>query len=478
MDRFPDGTDLIDVLGDWSARPGPLYVRLADAFRQAIIDGGVPSGARLPAERALAELLAISRSTVVAAYDELRATGDVESRRGSGTRVSRRPASRPRADGRVRGGRANSVFQRLVDRPGDTISLALAVEAAVPQLGDALRDLVEVDLRDLMADVGYHPGGLPALRSAVAAHLAGLGLPTAAEQVLITSGAHQALGIVGEVYLNRGATVLVESPSWPGCLDVFRDLGATVVGVPIDDEGIRPDLLADALAEHRPDLIYVMPTYHNPTGTLTSASRRRRLAELAARFEVPVLEDNAYATGAARAPEPVAAFAPAGLEVLTVGSLAKSVWAGLRIGWVRAEGDIIDRLARRKALADLGSPVLDQALAARLLPRLDEITADRTFTLGERLAHLESLLHNRLPGWRWRRPDGGSALWIALPDTDAGAFAQVALRHGVEVVPGSAMDPTGRHDNYIRLPFTFPADVLDTLVARLERAWAELTRHA
>ncbi|MFI0450217.1 hypothetical protein [Actinomadura sp. 6N118] len=115
---------------------------------------------------------------------------------------------------------------------------------------------------------------------------------------------------------------------------------------------------------------------------------------------------------------------------------------------MRAPADSIQRLARHKALADLGSPVLDQALAARLLPRL--------------------------PAWRFQKPAGGAALWIELPGCDARSFAQVALRHGVEVVPGAVMDPTGTHDNYLRLPYTFPADVLTEVAARLAAAWAEL----
>ncbi len=472
MDRLVDSAALVELLGDWPARPGPLYRRLADALTAAIADGALVRGARLPSERGLAAALSVSRATVVSAYDQLRAAGAVDSVRGSGTRVGARPG-RARADGRVRDGRATAIFQRLVDRPDDTISLALAVAPAAPELADTLVDLVAADLPDLLADVGYHPRGLPALRAAIADHLTALGLPTAPDEVLVTTGAHQAIVLVAELYLGAGSHVVVESPSWPGCLDVFRARGATVTGVPIDADGIRPDLLAGALATHAPDLLYLMPTYHNPTGTLTSAGRRGRVAEIAARHGVPVLEDNAYTTGAGDSPAPLAAFALPDTEVLTVGSLAKSVWAGLRIGWVRADGRTIDRLARRKALADLGSPVLDQALAARLLPRLAEITATRLATMRTRPARLEALLAEHLPDWRWRSPDGGSALWISLPDTDAAAFAQVALRHGVEVVPGSAMDPDGNHDDHIRLPFTFPAPVLAALVARLTRAWAE-----
>jgi DNA-binding transcriptional MocR family regulator len=268
----------------------------------------------------------------------------------------------------------------------------------------------------------------------------------------------------------------------PAVVDLFRAAGARLVGVPLDDDGIDAEGLAQALADHQPALLYVMPTYHNPTGTLMSPGRRRRVVELAARHGVPVLEDNAYNTvvaldAAADPPPLLVAYAPATAEVLSVGSLAKAVWGGLRVGWVRAPGEIADRLARYKARADLGSPLLDQALAAQLLPRLGELQAARAATTRQRLDHLAALLTAQLPGWRWRRPDGGSALWVELPGTDAAVFAQVALRHGVDVVPGAVMDPSGAHDGYLRLPFTFPVQVLTELVERLRRAWTELQRH-
>jgi DNA-binding transcriptional MocR family regulator len=481
LDRFREAAELVEMLGDWTTRSGPMYRRLTAVLRQAVRVGDLQPGERLPSERQLAAALAVSRATVVAAYDDLRGAGILDSRQGSGTRVAlTRDGSRPTADGRVPGGRATSIFQRLVDGPGEVISLTYAVEAGVPELGDALLDLVRDDLPYLLADAGYHPRGLPALRDAIALHLSEQTMPTVADQVLVTTGAHQAISLVAAMYLRPRSTVVVESPSWPGCLDVFRAASARLIFVPLDEEGIRVDGTAQAIIEHAPALLYLTPTYHNPTGTLMSASRRRRIAEIAARHGVPILEDNAYGAVIGRAdasPPPVAELAPAHAEVLTVYSLAKAVWGGLRIGWVRAPVEVAERLARLKALADLGSPVLDQALAARLLPKLADLTAARAATVQQRLDHLGELLAEKLPSWRWRRPDGGSALWVDLPQTDARVFAQVALRHGVEVVPGAAMDPTGRHDTFIRVPFTFPVEVLTELVHRLSRAWADLQRH-
>ncbi|MCX4821282.1 PLP-dependent aminotransferase family protein [Streptomyces sp. NBC_01142] len=475
MDRSWQPAELTAILGSWMTGPGPLYGRLAAALDHRIHSGDLAPGDRLPSERALATALSVSRATVVSAYDDLRSAGAVDSRRGSGTRIAVRPGPVRGADGRVPGGSATALVQRLVDGPSDMISLAMASFGAAPQVREALDHVTRIGLESLLTDTGYHPRGLPLLRETVADHYSAQGLPTTPGQILITTGATQALALTAQLYVRRGSPIVVETPSWPGCLDAFLAAGARPRRVPLDEDGIRLDGLAEALPGAA--LLHVTPTFHNPTGTLMSASRRRRLAELACRHGVPLVEDMAYDTRLTDAPEPppVAAFAPPGTDSLTIGSLTKAVWSGLRIGWLRGPAGTVERLARLKALADMGTPVLDQALAARLLPRLDDIKHARAHTLRAGLTRLESLLADRLPDWTWHSPTGGAALWTRLPHaTDADVFAQVALRHGVEVVPGSATDPSGAHNDHIRVPFALPADRLDELVRRLSAAWAEL----
>jgi DNA-binding transcriptional MocR family regulator len=481
VDRSGDAAALGELIGRHLPGPGGLYRRLADAITALIGSDELPVGARLPAERPLAEALAISRSTVVAAYDELRARGLVESRRGSGTTVAASAGrGRSGADKRMPTGYGESLFHRITVDPGEVIAMTYAVDPGMPELARELEDLARTDLPVLLQGVGYHPRGLQELRERIADHFSGSGLPTTADEIVVTSGAHQAIALATQMYLRTGATVVIEQPSWPGCFDLFGAAGGRVVGVPLDDAGIRPDLLAAALAEHQPAMLFVMPTFHNPTGRLMSANRRRQVAELAAKYGVVVVEDNAYSAWDPAGPEippPLAAFAPKNAEVFTIGSVSKAVWGGLRIGWIRAPKPLAERLARHKALADLGSPVIDQALTARLLPRLHEMTAERARLATVRRKLMGQLLTERLPEWSWDEPDGGSALWIRLPDTDARMFAQVALRHGVEVVAGRAMDPTGEHDDHLRVPFSYPAEVMSDAVDRLAGAWRELRRH-
>nr|WP_201776712.1 PLP-dependent aminotransferase family protein [Allosalinactinospora lopnorensis] len=478
MDSSRSAGELAALLGDWPSGDGPLYRKLTQALRRAVDGGMLAVGERLPSERALAAALAISRTTVIAAYGELRTEGLLDSRQGSGTRVS--PGLAPaRPDGWVPGGRGAPMYQRLLDGSGDLISLSSVRSEGLPEVAEAVREVAAEDLPALMAEAGYHPRGLPALRAAVAEHYTGKGLATHPGQIVVTTGAHQAIALVAALYLRKGAPVVVESPGFTGCLDLLRAEGVEFLSVPMDEHGIDAVRAREVLREGSPHLMYLMPSYHNPTGVLMSSARRREIGELAARNGVPVLEDGAY-TGL-RAPEeppPVAAFAPREAEVVTVGSLCKVGWAGLRVGWLRAPAEIAERLSRRKLLADLGTPLLDQAVAVRLLPQLDRLARARSELLAGRLAFLEERLRTALPSWEWRGPDGGSALWVRMPGIESHVFAQVALRHGVELIPGSVMTPDGGgFSDHFRLPFGHDEETLEELVARLARAWKDLSRH-
>ena len=528
----------VPLLAGWEALPGPRYCRLASAATAAIAAGWLPAGARLPAERPLAAALAVSRTTVVGAYELLREQGWIETRRGSGTRVRERPpaATLPAAgDAAPSPAAAGPPLRSTAAGPSPLPSTAagpplLTAAAAGPPLRTAtagagrppgsapaaadaaevtrplrriafFRGLVEANASridflgahlpaaqpfvaeelaasaaDLSAQLGHHGYlglGLPALREAVAAHLTASGLPTAAEQVLVTSGAQQAICLVAALYLQPGDAVALEDPSYPAALDVFHAARARLVPVPVTAEGAHVERLREAVVREAPRLIYLIPSFHNPTGALMPEAHRRAVARLAAETGTPVLEDLTLADVELDAsPPPPIAAAAAGAPVLTIGSVSKLVWAGLRVGWVRTEAPVIARLARFKVLSDLGCSVPGQVLAARLLRRAAAIREARRQEARQRRDALEQALAAALPDWTWRRPAGGLCLWVRLPRGNAEELARHALRHGVAIVPGPTCSPRDAWEPYLRLPFVLELAEMREGVARLARAWA------
>jgi DNA-binding transcriptional MocR family regulator len=201
---------------------------------------------------------------------------------------------------------------------------------------------------------------------------------------------------------------------------------------------------------------------------------RREVARIAQELGVPVIDDGTLAELVLDGtPLPlIASFAPAA-PVLTIGSLSKMVWPGLRMGWVRAPEPLIERLARLKSANDLGSPLLTQAIAVRLLGVIDEVRRLRRQELRPRRELMADLLHEHLPDWHFRVPAGGLFFWVKLPAGDSREFAQVALRHGVLVLPGPAMSAAEQHPAYLRLPFLAETKALRAGVRRLAAAWRE-----
>jgi DNA-binding transcriptional MocR family regulator len=460
------------VLGMWSEGSGPLHRKLSDALRTAVGQGRLPAGERLPSERDLALRLAVSRSTVVTAYDTLRAEGVVESRQGSGTRIPSRALGERPPDA-LDSFTVSPVYRTLIDVRDDVISLACATFPAHPRVAEAAREVMTADGDKLLAHHGYLPAGLPALREVLAERLSGLGTPTTPDQVVITTGAQQAVNLAAQLLVRAGDEVIVESPSFSGTLDVIRARGAQVTVVPVDDDGVDVRGVARAVAEGDPSLIYVMPTFHNPTGALLAANRRRDLAELVAEHGIPLVEDNALENAPLdddRLP-PVAAYAPPDAPVLTAGSFSKAAWGGLRVGWMRGPAALIGRMTELKAMNDLGSPLFDQAVAARIVPHLEQMRVDHRVMLNRNLELVSGLLADLLPSWQWRRPKGGPSLWVELPSGSASAYTQVALRFGVEVIPGDLMSPTGEDRRKLRLPYTAEPPVLEETMRRLAQAW-------
>ncbi len=457
------GNELARLLGEWEG-PGPGYAALAGALRSLVLDGRLPLRARLPSERELAVTLGVSRTTTTAAYDLLRGEGYLESRQGSGSRVALPTGGAAErelaADGRDGEG-------------SDAIDMTIA---AMPAPGSMV-DAVERATRDLaghLGSTGYDPTGLPSLRRAVAGHFADRGVPTTEEQVVITSGAQHALTLLLDVLLAPGDPALVEVPSYPNALEAFRRSGARFVPSAIGRDGWDLDLLAAQLRDHVPRLAYLLPDFQNPTGFLMGDDERGSLVRAAGRSATHLIVDETFALLDLEPwrprPSPMAAHDRGGGRVVTVGSMSKSFWGGLRVGWIRCSPPLARRLARARAAIDLATPVLEQLVAEHLLRSSQTVLDERRRLLAERRDALTAALGKDLPAWRFRVPRGGLCLWAEMDRPDAEALAVAAGREGVRVVPGPTFGADGSLEANVRLPFTQPPDRLAEAARRLASA--------
>lgn len=466
--------ELLDLEGD-----GPLYRRISDALRRAVDRGEIPLGTILPPERTLAAALTVSRATVVTAYERLKADGWLESRQGSGTWVRRPAGTRPSDTASTSRlfitDRAEMPTPPPVRAEDDVVDLSVAAVMGTPTVVDVLSSVGPADAAALTTQHGYAPAGLRELRQLVAARLSDQQVPTGDDQVIITTGAQQAIWVLARRYVQAGETVLVESPTFPGALDAFRAIGARMVPLPVDEHGARSDLLADLVERLQPRLLYLTPHFHSPTGTVLPTARREEVADLAARERLPVIEDLALADvnlDEGPTPAPIAAAAPQA-PIHTVGSTAKLFWAGLRVGWVRVpESEALGTLAS-KTVSDFGTSMMSQLLGLRLLERIDEVVAERRGELVPRRDLLCELLTEHLPEWSWRVPTGGLSLWVELPDGNADEFAEVAQRHGVAVVPGTALSVDEGNRRGLRVVYARPDDAIAEGVRRLAAAWRD-----
>jgi DNA-binding transcriptional MocR family regulator len=479
-------TGLAELIGRWADGADPLNEQLADALARAIEVGLLPPGTRLPAERELARQLALSRTTIVAAYDRLRLAGLARSRQGSGTRVVARrpglfppsptPAEETDTEQPMRIGRASidpsSVGLLGPSDPADAIQLTVGALPAGPVVAECVEIALREDVPPLLPELGYDPFGMPQLRGAIAAYLARLGVPTDPDQILVTNGAQQAVYLIASQLGGPGSAVVLENPTYIGAIDAFRTTGNRLLPMPVDPDGPRVDV-AGLLAAGAPvRLTYVVPTFHNPTGATMPEERRRDLARAAAEFGFQVVEDlTPDASLGVGTPPPIAAFDP-GDRVITIGSLSKLAWGGLRIGWIRAPRADIDRLVAGRIVADHASSLITQAIALRVLERIDEVAAWTVAAAAERRTIVTEALAAQLPDWSWTTPRGGLALWVGLPDADAVQFSRLAARHGVIVRPGPLASPDGSFRDHIRIACGAEPDRLQEGVDRLAAAWA------
>ncbi|MDD9376962.1 PLP-dependent aminotransferase family protein [Streptomyces sp. ZAF1911] len=302
--------------------------------------------------------------------------------------------------------------------------------------------------------------GSPELRAAVAARLDGQGLATTGDDLLITTGSQQGLGLITTALIEPGDTVLVENPTYLAALQGFRLAGARVVPVPCDDRGILPDALAELVARERPKLLYTIPTFQNPTGRTLPAGRRAEIAAVAARLGLWLLEDDPY--GELRyegcALPRLASYPGAEDRTALLGSFSKVMAPGLRLGWLRAPAALLRGAVLAKQAADLHTSTVDQLAVAEYLRAVDldaHVARVRGAYRVRRDALLSGLADALPSGSTWNRPEGGMFVWARLPEGhDATALLRAATSRGVAFVPGAPFFAAAPDPRTLRLSFT------------------------
>jgi len=465
--------------------PSPLYQQIGRFLLTEIHSGTLPPGTKLSSTRELANDLGVNRITVANAYAELEAQGLVYTRLGSGTYVASPPEAH-RSRSQDEEANANwPLWQKVISRlsvlptelererigmqpstlefnqeSDGLISFASGHGAVELFPADDFRKSIQtVLLKDKTDALGYGDyAGYPPLRGTIAHILSNQGIHTHPNNVLITTGSQQAFALVAGLLLRSGDAVLVENPTYATAIDLINSLGAQLIGVPMDEQGVRVDLMEDLLRTVHPKLIYTIPSFQNPTGVCLSGARRRQLVALAERYNVPILEDEfvgdlryeGHAQPALKALDP-------GGYVIYMGTFSKMLMPGLRVGYLVTNGPVYDRLLAWKRITDLAtSNLIQRALEAYITVGRYEAhlhRARRTYRM-RRDAMIAALRHYLPPESSWSTPQGGLFLWLRLPEgLSIKELYPVALEEKVDFAPGSLFYPDEKSYDHIRLNF-------------------------
>ncbi len=458
----------------------PIYRQLIAQVRSLIDSGDLPAGARLPASRSLAHQQGISRISVVNAYKELRSAGLLSSQVGKGTFVARQQDASTLAhtEPSQRGPALRHMLRKdrregIIDFSGGTPPTEFF---PVRYLQDAINQVIDRDGADALsyeAAEGYQP-----LRSAVRDYVRAIGIRCRYQDVLITGGAQQAIDLVVQSLMKPGDTLLTADPTYLGIIDIAQARRVRIHGLPVDDQGLRIDALEQACRELQPRLIYVMPSYQNPTGHLMPLHRRRQLVRLAAGLRIPVLEDEVYREFRfdGEALPPLKALDESGVVIHT-NAFTKVLLPGVRIGYLVADGAWYERLVRVKQAADISTSGLNQRAIHLLLERGvlgKQLERNRLELRRRRGAALTAAQRHFPPDASWFSPRGGLYLWVELPAAgpNAADTVQAALARGAAFAPGNQFSTRGGHNHALRLNFGLhPPAMIDAGFQRIGEAW-------
>ncbi len=472
----------------------PIHQQIKSQIEQMIYDNILPEGKRLPPSRQLAKSLGVNRSTIVAVYDELIATDLLDARVGSGTRVAMRR--------NIPGGGSSSsqinwseVFNitpryeqeslirdsmSICAQPG-MIMFAAGVPSPKTHPIQDFREIMDHELGsgqtslfDLMPSAGYAP-----LMERIAQETISRADPARSDEILITSGSIQGLALVTKVFIQPDDLVVVENPTFFGALQSFTAARARLLFVPTDNEGMQVDVLEKLLTRHRPKLIYTIPTYQNPGGTVMSLTRRRKLLDLVHRQSVPLVEDDPYSRiYFGDVPPPSLKMLDRFNHVIYLSSFSKILFPGFRVGWVTAPRPVADRLSQAKLLMDLHTNAPGQVMIHRYLQegRLDGHLQRVRADYSRRAELMDQSLRRHTRGLiSWQPPSGGYYFWCHIDAAVSSRSLMLELFHDkVAILPGEVFYPGSEGSHWFRLNFTFPP--MDQIEPGIERIGSALKR--
>ncbi len=481
----------------------PLYIQLRDQLRALVHAGDLRHGDRIPASRELATMLGVHRTTVANAYAELESEGLIQGHVGRGTFIKRNgnglkitPPAPPVLNGShgirwellFADERGEEVLSRLTaSAPIDALSFVMARPAQEFFPIDELQTCVNAVLRNEATDVlnlgpsdGYGP-----LKLALLEMLGREGIASKDENLLITDGCQQSLDLISKAFVRPGDSVIMENPTYPGAVAIFNGARARCLAVPVrthaepnSEMGVDVEALEATLAANRVKLIILTPDFQNPTGTSMSLASRRRVLELAARHQVPIVEDHIYARLHLQE-ERVASLKQLDRAnlVIHIDSFAKVAFPGLRVGWIVAPAAAVERLRLVKQTTDLHTDQLAQATLAEFLRRglFTKHLAKMRKIYSARLEALDQALRKHMPdGTRWTRPEGGMCLWLELPPGfDASELLIHVKERGVLFAPGRYFYVQNPLPNTLRLGF---ASLDEKQIARGVTTLADMLR--
>ncbi len=452
----------------------PLYTQIVTQLREMIQRGVLKAGDRLPANRELAKKLGVNRNTVTAAYEELTAEGLIRSHVGQGTFVSDVPPVGSICEERVSPfpmswnavlteqprESSYSNFMNLQPKK-DTISLSYGLpQTELFPLEDFRLSLNRAFRKEgaTLLQLGLS-GGYQPLQQYLAAQMALLGIQVTPDEVLITNGCQQSMDLISRILVQPGDEVVIENPTFPGAISVFCGANSKSISVPVNKNGLDLDVLEDILTQRRPKLIYTVPTFQNPTGVAMETASRRRLLELAARYRVPIIEDDVYRELRYDGVDvlPLKALDKYGL-VIYINSFSKVGFPGLRVGWMLAPRPLLEHLNALKQRSDVHASLLSQAaiyefarqgLLHKHVRRVKKVYAEHRDVM---LAALEKHFPAEA---EWSKPAGGMTIWVRLPEAiNTSQLLLEAAKQGVVFSPGEYFYASQPQRNLLRLSFT------------------------